>query len=337
MILAALVCVLRPALVIQQGPGWDTTSPMSPAVKRALAEQPHWKYTGTREVTVRRGAEVSQHTEYITRDGWNLRIDFPADSRYGGQVIVETDKERLHFNPKKDEIHVSPPRREPLFEHIRGAWRGVHTFHVVEAAGQRVAGLPTRLVSVVDGSGNRIQELNIEPRSGVVLARRIYDDVGTQIRSFEFRTINLHPHISPTVFEFHTHAKVVTPVDDLIAAVKGTQFLPLMIPPDTGLTLDSARVRKIAGQQVLMSQYLTRDGWVALFQLSVGVDPNSLDRQAPKHIHTATTEVDGRWFVAVGIVDESVLKDAIKRLETAHPHRRGRGGHGGGHGHFGRF
>jgi len=318
MILAALVWVLRPALAIQQGPEWDSTSPMPPAVRRALAAQPHWRFTGSREMTVKRGADVSQHTEYVTRDGWNLRIEFPGGSRFSGQVIVETASDRRHFDPKKNEIHVTPPRREPLFDHVRGAWRGEHSFRAVESAGEKVAGLPTRLVSVLDGSGNRIQELNIEPKSGVVLARRLYDEVGTQVRSFEYKEINLHPAIDPSVFALkRIGARIVLPEDDLMMAVRKTDFLPLMFPASTGLTLDSVRVRKIAGQQTLVSQYQTPKGWVVLFQLSVGVDPKTLDRQAPKNIHTATCEIRGRWFVAVGLLDESTLADAIQKLRPA--------------------
>ncbi len=317
MMLAPLACFLYPMLVIQQRPDWESASAMPAVVRRALSEQPRWRYTGTRVVTYRRGPELLEHTEFVTRDGWQVRIEFPGESKYSGQIIVETESDRRHFDAKKNEIHITPPRREALFEHIRGSWRGEHRIQVTEESGDRVAGFSSRLVKVLDGSGNRIQELNIEPHSGVVLARRLYDEVGTQVGSFEFREINLHPSIDPSIFTLRRNgARVTTPVDDLRRVVANTNFVPMVLASSTGLQLDSARVRDIAGNPVLMSQYVSPLGRVILFQLSVGVDPKALDRRAPKNIHAVTEKIEGRWFVLVGPLDESKLRSALSTLRS---------------------
>jgi hypothetical protein len=258
---------------------------------------------------------VFTHTEYITRDGWKLRIEFPGESKYSGQVIVETPTERRHFNAKKNEIHITPARREQLFERARGNWRGERSFLVTEAPGDRVAGIPTRLVSVKDKAGNRMQELNIEPRTGVVLSRRVFDEVGVQVGSFEFQEINLNPQIDPTLFVLRRKgAKITTPADDLKTLAQSKDFLNLRLPQSAGYELDSARVRDIAGKSVLMSQYVSPKGRLMLFQFTSGVDPKDLERYAPKHIHAVSQKIEGRWFVLLGTLDEESMRSFLGTL-----------------------
>jgi hypothetical protein len=317
MILVSLACILQPALIAFQAPEWDTATLIPTIVKRALHKQPHWRFTGTRTVTFRRKAQPIEYTEYVTRDGWNLRIEYPSDSRYSGQIVVETETDRRHFDPKTNVIHITPPRREPLFEHIRGVWRG--DLRVTDQPGQRVAGLSTRLVKILDDKGNRLQELNIEPRSGVVLAYRWFDKVGTPLGSSTFTEINLHPAIDSALFVLRRKGtRITTPEDDLKKAVEKTDFLPLQLPNSTGLYLDSARVRNIAGQSVLMSQYIAPKGAgrVFLFQLAAGVDPHALESNAPKHVQVVTAKIQGRWFVLVGPLAESKLREAISTLRS---------------------
>jgi hypothetical protein len=317
MSLASLAALVLPVVVGYQRPEWESAAPMPPVVQKALSEQPRWRFTGTRLVVVRRGPDTYQHTEYVTRDGPRVRIEFPGDSRFSGQIITDNEQERRHFFPKKNEIHVTPSRREPLFDHIRSAWRGEHSVRVTEEAGDRVAGIPTRLVKVIDHAGNRLQELNIDPKSGVVLARRVFDDVGTQVGSFEFQQVNLHPNIDASVFQLkHNGATVTTPVDDLRKLTANSGFMFAILPPSAGLKLDSARVREIAGQRVLMSQYISPKGRVILFQLPVGVDPRELNQHAPKNVHAATVKEAGHWFVLVGPLDEDKLNSIASTLRT---------------------
>jgi hypothetical protein len=316
MILASLAFILQPALTARQEPDWEAAAHVPAIVKRALHQQPHWRYTGTRTVTLRRKNEPVTYTEYVTRDGWNLRIEYPAASRYGGQIIVETQVDRRHFDAKKNEIHITPPRREPLFEHIRGGWRGDHPVDFTESAGDRIAGLPTRLVKVSDEKGNRLQEINIEPRTGVVLAYRWFDKVGTPLGSFEYSEIDLHPNIDPSVFVLRRNgAQVTTPEDELKKTVANTGFLPLVLPASTGLQLDSAHIHQIAGQSVLISQYAAPKGRVFLFQLAAGIDPDTLEKNAPKRVHFVALRIQGRWFVLAGPLAETKLRETLSTLE----------------------
>jgi len=315
MIFVSLAYVLLPTLVGLQVDEHDFQSGMPVVVRKALAEQPHWRFSGTRVVSFKAKTELVEYTEYVTRDGASLRIEYPGGSRYSGQIIVETDGKRRHFDPKRNEIRIGPAHQESLFEHIRGPWRGDHGIRVIDEPGTRIAGYSTRLARVLDRQGNVLQELNIEPHNGVVLARRTYDRVGTLRGSFEFREIKFNPTIESSLFTIRRNgATIVTPETELKRVAEKSGFLPLSLPASTGFELDSVRKREISGNDVLMCQYMSSKGRIFLFQLKVGVDPNTLNRQLPNHIYAVTQMIQGRWFVILGPLAESNLREALSEL-----------------------
>src|SRR5688572_30101052 len=90
-----------------------------PILQRAFKSAFQLKYSGTRVVMFRRGPERRKTTEYVLKDGPRLRIEYPEDSLNAGQVIVENGRERQHFFPESNEIHVGPAMHDDAFEKLK--------------------------------------------------------------------------------------------------------------------------------------------------------------------------------------------------------------------------
>ncbi len=166
---------------------------------RAIRAQPSLRYTGEYTVEFKQAGSPLRHVEDITRDGYRYRIDFPAGSQFAGQVIVEDQKVRLHYRPIPNEIIQQPPRHGEAWEKIANLATDKH-FSLSVVPGDIIAGLRTDQLVVADKSGNVLQRLYIEPISGVIMKRQIFDLVGTQQGFFEFTQINLSPRINPDDF-----------------------------------------------------------------------------------------------------------------------------------------
>jgi outer membrane lipoprotein-sorting protein len=297
----------------------DVLSKLPPVALKAIREQDSLRYSGTRIVAFRREGELEKHREFVIKDGRRIRIVFPEGSKFSGQVIVETAHERRHFFPSRNEIHISRPRQYELFEHLfHGGWRGdARTLKFTDEKGSRIAGIRTELVTVKDGSGNVLQTVNIDPESGLVLKRCLYDQSGVQAGSSEFTEVNFHPDLDDSLFVLeHRGARITTPLDDLAKVALKNGFLPAYLTHDSGFDLDSCRTMEIAGQQVLACQYASSQGHMMLFQLARGVDPEKLKRHAPPQLHTKVLQLQGRTFALVGPLDDEILAEASTHLRV---------------------
>lgn len=274
-----------------------------PAVlRKAFLKGRNTKYTGTRVVVFRRGKDTTQHTEYVTRDGPRLRIEFPRESDFAGQVIVETKKERRHYFPEKNEIHVLPPRREEAFERIARLVNSPRDrFRFNTGPDETIAGKNAEQVVVSDSSGNVIQRLYIEPSTGLVLKRQLFDAVGTRVGGFEFTEVDLRPRISGDVFRLvRRGARIVTPIQLLEELAKREGFRPLALPASDGVRLEWSGVGNIDGENVLIQSYAVPDGRLSLFQLKRIVNPERLSKFARGRVKFVYWRRDGRTFVLVG-------------------------------------
>jgi hypothetical protein len=276
-----------------------------PAVlRRAFASGKRARYIGVRVVRFRRGPETTQHTEYVTRDGTNLRIEFPRESPLAGQVIVETKRERRHYFPDRNEIQVLPPRREEAFERLARLVKSSRD-RLRFALGNDgvVAGKSTEQVVVSDPAGNVLQRLFIEPNTGLVLKRELFDPVGTPVGGFEFTEIDLRPRIDPGVFRIvRRGARVLTPTQILEATAKREGFRPIVLPATNGVRLEWSGVREIEGDSVLIQAYADQQGQgrLTLFQLRRIVSAERLNALARGKVNFVFWRRDGRTFVLVG-------------------------------------
>ena len=82
------------------------------ALKLAIRKSDSLKFVGTRTVEFRRRGDTVRITEYVTRDGQRIRLEFPEGSDFAGQVIVENASERKHYLPATNEIRILPPRKD---------------------------------------------------------------------------------------------------------------------------------------------------------------------------------------------------------------------------------
>jgi hypothetical protein len=240
------------------------------------------------------------------RDGPLLRIEFPTRGAYAGQVIVENGKERRHFLPTTNEIRTLPTRREEALQRLR---RLARTGKVETEAGGWIAGLETIEVVARDGAGNLVQRIAIDPNSGMVLRRRVYDATGTEIGGFVYTKVDLNPGpFEPSLFRIDRRgAQMTTPRDELRKIASRSGFAPLGLPESTGFRLDTVRLAKLPDGPVLLQTYIGPGGRLSLYQVKAVVSPERLRRQARNGVHTLSWSADGRNFVLLGPQDDGTL------------------------------
>lgn len=267
------------------------------------------RYIGVRTVDFRRGPNPSSHTEYVTRDGKKLRIEFPKDSPMAGQIIVENSLERRHFIPELNEIRVLPPRRQEAFERISRFVGSRGEFRFSMGGEQSVAGKNTEQVVISDRSGNVMQRIFIEPNSGVMLKRDLFDPVGARVGGFEFTEIDLNPHLRRDLFRLERKgARVVTPLQMLQDLARREGFRPYSLPEVKGVRLEWSGTREIEGSSVLIQSYTSHMGRLTLFQLRKSLSEENLSRFARGKANFVSWRREGRTFVLIGETDTDTLR-----------------------------
>jgi len=306
---AALVCAQSPG-----GDGFDGP----PVLRRALQNAAKLRYSGTRVVEFRRNGSTERHEETITRDGPFVRIEFPEGSPMYGQIIVENASDRRQYFPDKNEIYVLPPRRDEAYGRLsRMLAEGKGRINVTTSTGSEIAGIKTDLVVISDRPGNVMQRLYIDPESGLILKRELFDPVGAPFGGFEFKSVNFSPRINRRVFRIMVKgAKIVTPVDLLEDLAKDKGFLPVSLPTSSGYRLEASYVRNIQKADVLIENYSSSEGrHLTLFQLKTGVSPDRMRDFAKRDkVKAINWQAQGYTFVLVGNLDESALLKIARPL-----------------------
>lgn len=289
---------------------------MPPLLRLAIAQGPRLRYSGTRVVEFRRGPDALRHEEFVIRDGPLVRVEFPSDSSYAGQVIVENGRERRHYLPATNEIRIEPPRREEAFRRLLSQIRGLgRDCHFSVGPGDVVARRRTRQVAIADKNGNVLQRLYIDPKTGAVLQLKLYDDVGTQRGFFTFKTIDYAPRIDPSLFRIERHgAIIVTPYDTLRQLCRSDGFKFVSLAPASGARLEFCRLQKIEGRSVLAQFYDTGRGHVSFFQVKAIVPANELRRFAHRQVRFVNWTVGDRSYVLFG-PDEDLLERLAQPLK----------------------
>ncbi len=274
---------------------------------RAIRAQPTLRYTGTYTTEFRQGSNTVRHQEFITRDGIWYRIEFPNDSQFAGQVIVENKDVRLHYHPVTNEIMQQPPRHGEAWEKVANLANN-KKFVLTVAPGEMIAGLHTEQLEVSDFDGNIVQRLFIEPESGVILKRLLFDKVGTQIGFLEFNQINLSPVIDPSMFQIRRkNAKIVTPLIQLERIAKRRGFVVRYLPPLTGYSLEGSSYRNFAGVDGLVETYVNGQDRLWLYVLKAPLNPERLRANAGKNLHVHSIDLTGESIVLMGTLDEKTL------------------------------
>ena len=286
---------------------------------RAIRAQPNLRYTGTYTVEFRQGPTPMRHQEYITRDGSKYRIEFPGDSQFAGQVIVEDQNTRLHYHPVSNEIIQQPPRHGEAWEKVANLATDPK-FQLNTTNGEVIAGLKTDQLVVSDKSGNVLQRLFIEPGSGLVLKRQIFDLVGTSVGYFEFTQIDLAPKIDPQTFVIkRKNAVLVTPLAQYQRIAKTRGFSNKILAPASGFQLESANYKKFAGVDGLVQTYVNGRIRLWIYQLKAPVDPTRLRQQAGKNSHFFAYQSNGETVVLLGNLPERDLERFVSMMSSGTP------------------
>ena len=293
-----LLLLLSPVLASAQG--------LPPVLRRAIAASASLRFTGRRTVTVLRNGQPDRHEEIVMRDGPRVRIEFPREGEFAGQVVVEDATQRRHLIPRTNELRVLPPRREEGLQRLR---KLVRAGRVSTEPGDRIAGLPTVELIVRDASANVLQRLAIEPKSGAVLSRRVYDATGVQVGGFVFTQIDLNPGTFDTaLFRIDRKGvKTTTPGDSLRRLAQRSGYEAVTLPQRTGFRLDNAKLANLAGGKVLVQNYLGPGGRLSLYQLRAAVDPERLRRQGGRKLNALSWSAGGITYVLLGPQDDATL------------------------------
>ncbi len=273
---------------------------------------------GVRTVEFHFGKNADHHEEYVTRDGEFVRIEFPSNSKFSGQIIVEDGKERRHYFPDKNEIRVLPPRREEALNKLIRLSKGGFgkRFQIKLGSGEKVAGYPTATISVEDSDGNVVDKIFIEPKTGAVLKRYIFDKAGTRVGMFEFQEVDLHPaRFSPELFKIERKgAKVVTPYDNLRRLALKEGFENVYLPRYTGYLLEWVKVQKEQGSPVLIQVYSCDERKLTMFQIKGNLDQAQLNKFVRSEFKVKTWRMNGETFVLMGGHDMEALNHLAKVL-----------------------
>jgi negative regulator of sigma E activity len=292
---------MRPAKLVKK------QAELPAALRKALEAGPKLRYVGTRVIEFRRQGQTERYTEIVTRDGGFTRIEFPEDSKYHGQIIVETPKERRHFFPDKNEIRILPPRREEALHRLARMTRS-DQFSFTGGDQSTVAGVKTSEIIVTDKAGNVMQRIFVEPRTGLLVKRQMFDMGGAPVGLYQFTQLTINPKINPLIFRLERKgARVIRPIDTLRDLARKQGFPTAYLPASTGYMLHFASVRPIDGQNVLMSFYGAEKGRLSLFMTKEPLDAQKLSSFGRGKVNVYTWREAGVSLALVGSQDQEIL------------------------------
>lgn len=281
---------------------------LPPVVLKALSAARNLRYSGTRTVSFWEGSERRTHVEFILKDGPRSRIWFPPGSPNHGHIIIENGPKRVQYLPESDKVIESPSRGDDALRRLAATIRNTARFKLEVAKGDSLAGFPTQRVSITDHRGNCFQRLWIEPKSGMVLKRELYDRIGTVVGSFQFTNINFSPKIQRGDFEVKRNVRQVRLKELLLELCEKHGFERLALAEDREYALQAVRVLNPKGKlPVLMQSYFGPKGVVTLFQFKGEVSPSRLGKLAKEGTSAHAWKAYGKTLVLVGEVNRPEL------------------------------
>lgn len=305
-------------LMAQQRPGdkppirpnlQDGKRQLHPLILKMFQAQGSLTYSGTRVVELGVGAARKRHQEIVLRNGPRTRVEFPEDSEFAGQVIIENRGERRHYFPDINEIRVEPARFDEAFSRLGQLLKS--GMQVSVEPGADIAGLHTMVSTFRDRQGNIIQRLWVDPSTGMILRRDLMDEVGNRTGYFEFSKVNYRPVVSPSDFELKRKgAKVSTLDQELQKLSRQLQLPPLRIPPSEPYALQAVRMVGTGDRAILAQVYTGQRGRVSLFQTRGPINPERMQRLVGGRLRSVTWQADGRSLAIMG----DVTQDELVRL-----------------------
>ncbi len=293
-------------------------SDLPPLVRKSVLANRTAKYSGVRTVQFKHGPDRVSHIEYVLKNGIKTRIEFPDDSKYKGQIIVDDGHQRLHYFPDRNEIDQEPAHvheTHPMAKMVPDGDRMRPKLTREITDGGILAGWSTQVVIVSDPHGNVVQKMWIEPNSGVVLKRVLFDEVGTQVGYFEFSKINFNPTFAAGDFRIDRKgAVVVTPTMEANRLAAKSGLSAVNVPQSSGFLLENSRTIHPDNTDVLAQTYVGDTGRFTLFQLRGDVNQTRLQRFAHGRLSTYTWRRGGESFALVGDLSGDKLREIARLL-----------------------
>ncbi len=290
--------------------------PVPPLIDKVMKASMSLRYRGERRIQLRFGPDLVQHTEYILKDGPRTRLWFPDEGSFRGQIIIENEGERRHYFPDRNVIEVLPPRRE---EHAGrfskfGKGRGTPTFKIDD--GGVIAGFTTKQVEISGPTGTVFLRMWVDPRSGLVLKRVMYNKKGEQQAIAEFVRVDLNPTIKRSDFELDIrNAKIISPREKLSELITRGGFANVAIPPKGPFQLESSRIQRIENVPALVQVYVSKNGRLTFFQIKTAVNPEELKRFGRgEKVNSYSWQKAGASFVLLGDLSEADLRKIAANL-----------------------
>ena len=308
---STLIIVSLTALSIGQIGSRSRKVDLPPELKEAFARAKSLRFSGTRSVTVVRAGKVATHNEYVTKDGSNLRIEFATGSPFAGQIIVETNEERKHYFPDKNEIHEFPSFGKRQFEGFRSSFRGTKGGKLTFGAslGGVIVGLKCTKYQLSDSENNPIAQVFIEPNSGMVVKRVIFDPTGNIAGSYEFVSLTLNPKIQPGAFKIvRKGATIVRPIDLLRKSCGSIGIPALILAKATGYKLENVYVRDVNGSKVLVQNYGKDDSRLTMFVTKSQLNASDLKKYNRGELASYVRTLNGLTIVLMGDQTEDQLR-----------------------------
>jgi outer membrane lipoprotein-sorting protein len=261
-------------------------------------------------VEYRKSGDRKRHVEYVLKDGRKTRIEFPEGSPNYGQIILEVGNTRFHYIPGREEVQKTPARGDDAVARLASMIRNTKRFNIVTAGADTIAGIKAQRANFTDSLGNTVQSLWIDTKSGLILKRELYDQVGLVVGAFEFQTVNLHPKIRREDFTINRKGIKVVQLDERLHRLCDVNgFLPNGIKENRGYQWIAVRVLNPKGRQpILMQTYKADKKILSLFQVKGALDQKRLERLATARFRSYSWTVSNHTFALIGDMSEVDLK-----------------------------
>ena len=286
------------------------------AFKQLMEKSRDLRFSGTRMVTVVRAGKVESHQEFVTKDGPNMRVEFAKDSKYAGQIIIETASFRRHYFPDRNEIKESPSNTRRQFELMRGM-RGQRASNLKSAVGDggSIAGIKALKMTMSDGDGNRVLELFGDARSGLILKRVVYDPTGSVAGSFEFKQVKFNPAIQASTFVLNRKgATYIRPIDELKRYATELGVKPYSFAEKGGMVLEGVNVRTMQDAKSIVQWFSMNDTRYTLFLTKADVSAEQLQRFGRGELKSVVWKLNGMTLVLMGMDSEESLRQLSKKV-----------------------
>lgn len=316
-ILSAVICcaVVLTSTMAQGGPRKGGGSE-HPLLRKAMMAQKTLRYTGVRTLILRTGVEEQVSTESIWFDRGRMRIEYSGKSPNAGQVVVVADGKRFHYFPEANEIQVRKSRGEELFrlgELMRPGQKPAFS----DTVGAKIAGRQTRLFQAADPRGNVMAKLWIDPETGMILKREMFDPTGRRVGAMEFTDFNLKTSFAPDDFRIiRKGAKIVTIEQSFEQTAKKLGLPNLQIPESTGFSLEMVRKVRLPEGKFALSAAYSRQGRsrVTLFILPENVDEKRLSLAKGGRLNSAMKQVGEVRVLLIGASPKSELEGLLAEI-----------------------